>query len=318
MKKIFCSFLLLSFSWLPIWLWMRANIENINWIGCCIKRINNEMLFECHRKENWKLVSANLFPGLVKCSILNLALSDKKIGINSSYFCEQVDVFAKRAKNGVSHCLPLYQPLVTFQGHFLPNVKTTKLAASALPPPASAQILRLSRPGQYLEIPRQCQEILGRPGAILAPGIHFSGWHCPQNNLQWKCKLTWTSSLRRFLQIFPSRLCRVVTKAAAGDLTRVLNKVENSPPLTPLISAPYSKQGAASMRAPAWWGGARCTLRLEPPIIATASSQAANPAPSDVDKCGRLSLGPNYTVQPLPNYQSGNWTWEDCRCLVQK
>ena len=34
----------------------------------------------------------------------------------------------------------------------------------------------------------------------------------------------------------------------------------------------------------------------DPPIIATAST--ANPAPSDVDKCARLSLGPNYTSSP--------------------
>ena len=76
----------------------------------------------------------------------------------------------------------------------------------------------------------------------------------------------------------------------------MLNKVENSPPLTPPISAPYSKEGPASMRA--WRGGARCTLRLETPIIATASTLAANPATSDVDKCARLSPGPNYTSTP--------------------
>ena len=151
--------------------------------------------------------------------------------------------------------------------------------------------------GQYLMLmPWNTCSTLGNSLAW----IYFSGWTCPQDI---------SLLVASFAMVVPAQpeilkppkpwvwdaFCKSFHLGfVVSCLTRVLNKVENSPPLTPPISAAYSKQGAASMRAPAqWWGGAMCTLRLETPIIATA-----NPAPSDVDKCARLSLGPNYCAAP--------------------
>ena len=93
-------------------------------------------------------------------------------------------VFCKGAKNCVSHWFPLYQPLVTFQGHFLrENVKTAKLDASALPP--SLQHPRLKSwvwPDQW---PGQCIEILGSTWPIIYPYLVLLIGLIMSNSLQY-------------------------------------------------------------------------------------------------------------------------------------
>ena len=117
----------------------------------------------------------------------------------------------------------------------------------------------LEIPGQYLMLmPWNTCSTLGNSLAW----IYFSGWTCPQD-------ISLVASFAMVVQAQPQILkppkpwvwdafCKSFHLGfVVSCLTRVLNKVENSPPLTPPISAAYRKQGSASMSAPAqWWGGA--------------------------------------------------------------
>ena len=73
-----------------------------------------------------------------------------------------------------------------------------------------------------------------------------------------------------------------------------------------------------ALPACAWRGGARCTLRLETPHHCHCKHPGCKSCYlRRWQMCATFTWSKLYQ-QPLPNYQSGNWTWEECRCFGQK
>ena len=87
-------------------------------------------------------------------------LTPCKIWINSHFFCEEDEVFAKVAKNGVSHCFPLYQPLVTCPRTFLAKRKNDKTRRLCTPTSCLALVLTWPMPRNSWPIPRNTWTML--------------------------------------------------------------------------------------------------------------------------------------------------------------
>ena len=95
-----------------------------------------------------------------------------------SIFCEEDEVFAKGAKNGVSHCFPLYQPLVTCPRTFLAKRKNDKTRRLCTPTSCLALVLTWPILGNTWPMPRNSWPIPRNTWTMLRNTwiISWSSW----------------------------------------------------------------------------------------------------------------------------------------------